>query len=316
MIQLSKSYFEIELLDDNSPQGFWGSRLRGIYGHYLKRTLCLHPSKDRCEGCQLPESCSYTALFEPIQASKGRRLPPPYIFIPPPAGGSNLEQFASGTILGFELITFGPYSHDITHAVEAFRNGHIDNRARFALRSVRDQFAPQKQIDIFADQHTVSSLNILEHITPSLWGADRQQLSVTFLTNTRVENQYARIKDSRTGLTIFSDFYDLVYNLLLRFGGLWELYGTDWPGRNEFKTGFNYHLNAARSIEVIELSLEMNRLLRRSSRKMARLPIDGFTGKMVFFGNTSLFAPLLRIGELLGVGNHTNIGLGRFSIEV
>ena len=60
----------------------------------------------------------------------------------------------------------------------------------------------------------------------------------------------------------------------------------------------------------------MNRLLRRSSRKKARLPIDGFTGKMVFFGNTSLFAPLLRIGELLGVGNHTNIGLGRFSIEV
>ncbi len=29
MILFSKTHFEIELLDNNSPMGFWGSRLRG-----------------------------------------------------------------------------------------------------------------------------------------------------------------------------------------------------------------------------------------------------------------------------------------------
>jgi hypothetical protein len=317
MIEVSKSCFEIELLDDHCPQGFWGSRLRGIYGHFLKQTRCLQSSTNPCQGCQFPASCPYTALFEPIPLTpKGRPLPPPYLFVPPPVVGPAHECYPSGTILGFELITIGPHCRDITPAVEAFRLGTVQSQARFALRAVRDVLNPTHQIDLSANHQLVSSQNLLELIGPTLWTPDQQLLTVTFLTNTRVENRHSRIKDSRTGLTIFSDFYDLVYNILLRFGGLWEVYGTDWPGKDEFKAGLDFHLKAARRVEVVELSLEMNRLQRRSSRKREQLPIDGFTGHMVLAGNTTLFAHLLRIGELFGVGTHTNIGLGRYTLQI
>jgi hypothetical protein len=317
MIEVSKSRFEIELLDAHCPQGFWGSRLRGIYGHFLKQTRCLQSPTNLCQVCQFPASCPYTALFELTPLSpKGRPFPPPYLFIPPPVVGSAQERYGSGTTLSFDLITIGPHCRDITSAVEAFRYGIIESQARFALRSVGDVLDPTRQLDLSAKHHTVSSRNLLELITPTLWTPDQQLLTVTFLTNTRVENRHSRIKDARTGLTIFSDFYDLVYNIMLRFGGLWEVYGVGWPGRNEFKAGLDFHLQAARRVELMELSLEVNQLLRRSSRKRAPLPIDGFTGQMVFAGNTTLFAHLLRIGELFGVGNHTNIGLGRYSLDV
>ena len=317
MINISKTYFEIELLDDNAPADFWGSRLRGIYGHHLKKTRCLHPASP-CLVCELPATCPYTALFEPIPIppNMGRPFPPPYLIVPPLVTGLQQKRYASGTVLGFELITLGPRCHDITSAVEAFRTGIIAKQTRFALRSLRDEFNPTRQIDLSADHYTVSSKNILKLIAPTVWTGEKQLLTVNFLTNTRVINRHSRIKDTRTGLTIFSDFYDLIYNVLIRFERLWECYGSDWPGRNEFREGLNFHLTAARRVELIEVSLEMNQLWRCSSRKMARRPIDGFTGQMVFSGNTTIFAHLLRIGELIGVGAHTNIGLGRYSLHI
>jgi hypothetical protein len=39
VFDLSKIQFEIELLDDNAPTGFWGSGLRGGYGDILKHQV-------------------------------------------------------------------------------------------------------------------------------------------------------------------------------------------------------------------------------------------------------------------------------------
>jgi hypothetical protein len=38
----------------------------------------------------------------------------------------------------------------------------------------------------------------------------------------------------RIGKAPFRDFYGLVYQLCNRAGGLWQLYGEDWPGQGEF----------------------------------------------------------------------------------
>lgn len=317
MIRYSKCRFEIELLDDNCPMGFWGSRLRGIYGHQIKKKFCLRPDERICLDCERPDSCAYPALFEPISGGtgrKGRRLPPAYIIEPPQVEGPNDQFYPRGTMIGFNLVSLGPRSNNIGHAVRAFKNGVIDNKGHFALRSVTDLLDGERPVDLSSDDVAVTSANILDLAGPRIWKYDQPFLKVEFTTNTRIENQNARMKDTLTGLTIFSDFFDLIYNIMLRFGGLWEFYGENWPGREEFKAGLDYHLKAAREISLVEHSLEMNRLKRRSSRKIEQLPIDGFTGRMVFAGDTANFSHLLRIGEILHIGSYTNIGLGRYIV--
>lgn len=333
MITLSKCQFEIELLDDNCPRGFWGSRLRGIYGHSLKSRYCLDQEKHLCQTCKQSETCLYAALFEPArtqtdQSAKSRilaggKLPPPYLFEPPKVDGPNDENYPAHTILIFNLITFGSRCSDISPAVQAFRQGFVFNsqghKGHFALRKVTDLLNSDALVDLQSRNIHVTAENVISMTDGNLWGPDHDRLVVEFLTNTRVENQRARIKDSRTGLTIFSDFFDLIYNVLLRIGGLWELYGDNWPGSEEFKKGLDFYLKASRNVETVENTLEMHRpdekeLVRYSSRQDEYLSIEGFQGKMVFAGNTVPFANMLRIAEIIHLGNYTNIGLGRCSV--
>jgi len=66
MFDLSKLQFEIELLDDRSPTGFWGTRLRGGYGDILKNELCDFPHFKSCEDCgrYTDLTCDFPSLFK------------------------------------------------------------------------------------------------------------------------------------------------------------------------------------------------------------------------------------------------------------
>ena len=67
MFNLARIRFEIELLDDNAPPGFWGTRLRGGYGDALKDFLCQFPEQNKCRDCELfkDRSCQFPFLFKP-----------------------------------------------------------------------------------------------------------------------------------------------------------------------------------------------------------------------------------------------------------
>ena len=127
-------------------------------------------------------------------------------------------------------------------------------------------------------------------------------------------NQNARERDEASGISLFADFYDLVYNLTNRVGGLWQLYGDGWPGQAGFFRWREKLLRASRQVSTTHRDLQVERVEGYSNRQQASRPLRGFIGSMRFQGDISAFKELPGIGEIVHVGNQTAFGLGQYQI--
>jgi CRISPR/Cas system endoribonuclease Cas6 (RAMP superfamily) len=65
-------------------------------------------------------------------------------------------------------------------------------------------------------------------------------------------------------------------------------------------------------LRLVHESLQPYRWDRGSQRARGRIPVLGFLGEMVFEGDLVSIMPLLQIGEMMNVGSHASLGLGRY----
>ena len=325
MFRFAKLQFEIQLLDAFPPTEFLGSRLRGGYGLGLLAQLCRQSDPLTCANQWHRCECDYGRLFRPTRETSGRKivgaplrdaknLPAPFV-IDSPAFGAHAYRAGERVLFGFGAI--GPMcdlSSAAIRAVEEFgKLGLILNphrRAHFRLLTVRDLLDSGREIYDAGKIRSPVTLNITEGA--SLPGKFGNELLIRFLTPTRIENENARQKDRETGLAIFADFYDFVYNATQRVAGLWQMYGEDWPGPAEFYRWRERLLKQARQVETIDADLTMMRLCGYSNLQEEDKPLDGFVGSMQFRGDFSPFIDVLRIAELVHIGAETTAGLGQF----
>ena len=327
MFRCARLQLEIELLDDLAPRGYWGSRLRGGFGCGLLHRLCpktdprMASQHDTCD-------CDYVRLFKPTQQNLGLQLVgrplggsanlPATFVVDPPAPTGYPRQ---GSRLSFGLTAIGPmcdYTRDCILAFEEFGKFGLDGRdhqlARFRLVNVWDQFAGGRSIyvDGQAASAVVRSIADVAREVRASWSPEA--LSVAFQTNVRIQNQRARLKDPRTGLALFSDFFDLVSNLAHRIACLWQAYGNDWPGRSEYQRSLDELLKASRRIEMQESDLEMRDLWGYSNLRDEPKDLRGFVGRMKFAGDFVPFLELLATGEIVHIGGETANGLGKYAV--
>lgn len=319
MFFISQLQLRILLLDDHAPAGYWGSRLRGGYGHVLKEYLCNHKDLETCLGCErfADRSCEYPRLFEPIRTPEESHLadhplknqtnlPRPFVIDLPRL--ITMESIARKRLrFGFTLI--GPLSDRIEYPVTAFslfgQNG-IDVKgkppARFLLEDVRDRLGGMRSIFRSGEIGGAVCREITEVIREEVEEEMPPEITIRFFTPVRVEQGP------------FPDFYALVYQLCLRIGGLWQLYGMGWPGQKGYFQWREGLLKASREVRLVESDLRDYTVGRYSHRQQKKLPLYGFTGTMKFAGNLNPFKELLRIGEIVHVGQQTAFGLGRYRI--
>jgi hypothetical protein len=162
----------------------------------------------------------------------------------------------------------------------------------------------------------------IRKINATAAGQDRiaPDLTIEFLTPTRIINKNGPSLDGSPRATLLTDFHNLVLNLCNRIGGLWQLYGNDWPGQAEFYRWRDRLLKSSRGIDTVETNLVPFRdhfgaaLSHKSSRQGRCRELTGFAGAMRFAGDFSEFWTLLRIGEIVHIGNDTSSGLGQYKI--
>lgn len=219
----------------------------------------------------------------------------------------------------FNFIAIGPMCDYLPQTIKAFEEfgkmGFILDplhRARFRLVAVNNVLDSGRS----AVQSGKLAPNLSRDISQAV-SEDTEfgnEIVITFCTSTRIQNQNARSKDRETGLAIFSDFYDLIYNTAHRVAGLSQLYGEAWPGPAEFFRWRERLLKLSRQITTIQHDLKMMRLCGYSNLQEAPKPLDGFVGTMRFSGDFSPFIELLRIAEIVHIGSETTCGLGQFRI--
>lgn len=341
MLRFSKLQFEIELLDNNAPMGFWGTRLRGGYGDILKAQLCQYPQHNACTDCDLFEQrvCEFPFLFKPhsrlfpeVELKKpfylDSNVTAPFVFSGPP---EVVRPLAMGSRITFEVVAIGPSvarSLRLADTLARLGDQGLDVRhksgnmrkARFGIVEIRDVLGGGRSMHVMGNVSAPIVIDAASYSAGLSKGTVTNEIVIEFVSPV---SHFAEDCPKLTGPAGGSgrrharglgDMYQFVRLLTRRIGILWQLYGHDWPSVAEFYRWQNRLLKASKGIEITEIILKRKRIARFSKSLGRSLIIDGFVGALRAEGDFSDLIEVLLLGELFHIGESTSYGLGQYKL--
>ncbi len=287
-----------------------GSAIRGLFGHALRKTVCL-TGATACNGCLLLHHCPYSQIFEtppPPKADRLRRYtatPHPYI-LHPPTGGRSLSP---GQPFDFGLTLIGQAHRYTPYLLHAFQHmGRMGlGRARFTILSV-DQITPARPE---APRRLYDTTRPHEPIRPAPPQAPPaapapQPAWITLETplRTKRDGRFVGAREFR--------FADLFRGLMRRLA-LLSYFHTDTPWEPDFRTLARH----AQQMDIADAELHWREWSRRSNRQGMRMQMGGLTGRfqLPHALPPSLWEPLWE-GQWLHAGKATAMGFGHYTITV
>lgn len=289
-----------------------GSALRGGFGAAFKKVCCVSANKKYCNDCQLNTNCAYAYVFETPQTSAYRaniaatNLPHPFVILPPLSRKETLEP---GESLTFGLTLIGRGIDFLPYYVFAFdelgRMGLGRQRGRYRLELVTND----EDQEIYHFNHGTLSADFktrdFDDLMTAIPAADQPQVTLQFLTPTRITDKNQLTKDLK---------FDLLIRNLLRRGSL--LAQIHSPTFGPWQLDYGAVLEYARSnVQLIKSQLIWYDWERYSNRQQRRMFFGGFIGQVVYQGDLGPFFPLLRLGHHLHVGKYTTFGMGHYVLE-
>lgn len=282
-----------------------GSMLRGVFGHALRRTVCM-TDRPQCRDCPLVATCSYTQVFEPTAAPDAPRHATlvPYIVEPPPSGRADLS---TGDAFGFHVVLFGAALTQLPLVIYAWQRAlaHGLGRARSQLRLVRVVFEDPARGDVtvFGDGHE----RVLRH-DPMLCIPAAEQppaaARLVFTTPTRLLRRGAVLPPPEVRAR------DVLETLARRVRAAGEGIGLSAGLPDPRRVG------CAADELTLEHDLRWTDWQRWSSRQRQEMHLGGITGECVLRGDLSPFAGLLYLGQWLHLGKNTSFGMGRYELQL
>lgn len=280
-----------------------GSTLRGIFGHALKRSVCITRLPE-CRPCALYRSCAYPAVFETPPPDDARRtysqIPNPFVVEPPPLGERRYEP---GEPLSFDLVLIGPA------------------RQRLALIALAWQNALQRDVTKSHGAATLNHIqledgsNVLElpsgHITKHAQEIQTppppdpfHRVTLDFTTLLRLQ------RDGRILTPPALTPRDLLMALVRRTANLVEMQigstlNVDFAALNRAAADVNG--------DCAMVWRDWNRYSNRQHREMR---LGGLQGRWTLVGELKSFWPFLYLGQWLHVGKNCSFGLGRYTLAV
>jgi len=280
-----------------------GSMLRGAFGHALKKTVCIMPSKDSCISCLLRSQCAYTRIFEsfvekPPPLLKGvRTAPRPFVI----DAFDEETSFPAKAPFSFTITLFGNvcdfYPYVIYGIARAAESGFSVHRHPFFLEKVEGN-----GVWIYDGERKILTANAVPQTIENNVSLT-QPVTLQFLTPTR-------IKQAGRFTTDFT-FRRLVFAMLKRHLEMTYFYMPDSPLNWNFKE----LLHLADKIRFSERKLYWVDWTRYSNRQKSKLNMGGFCGRITLEGDIEPFSELLRMAEVLHVGKGTTLGMGKVRVE-
>ncbi|NOT58859.1 MAG: CRISPR system precrRNA processing endoribonuclease RAMP protein Cas6 [Acidobacteria bacterium] len=293
---------------------FSGSTLRGAFGTQFRRIACAPHCTD-ASTCLLVTACAYARVFEAQPAAAGYQaagpgeLPRPFIIHPPA-----LAAIKAGETFSFHLTLVGAARQHLPYFIltwrELGRTGLGQGRGRFRLEQVESHggwtdSAP-RLIYSAADELV---RNEVQPLTAARLAARWQASEATRLKLDFV--MPLRLKTGGAFLQTAPPFAVLLGALLRRLESLSFFYGG-----GSLALDYRALLEQARDIKTTASDVRWVAWERYSQRQDQRIPWGGLLGSVEYEGTWAAFAPVLALGELVGVGNNCTFGLGRIKLEV
>jgi len=257
------------------PNYYIGSMIRGAFGYALKKVTCINPSY-QCEGCFAQLDCLYYRFYEE------KNNFPPYRF----------EIELGSRRFDFGLYLFEKASDGLPYILSALelmlkRNGLGKNRYLF------DDFKIKVNNQEVFDGKTFKSLNIpqkcfeIDSFCPDI--------KLRLLTPLRIKRNNRFLRDEVELEDILRSIYQRAEELT--------------TGKRAFKLEYTPEYKTSLKL------LEYKPLLRKSNRQGKSMNMDGIIGEMAIWDLDKRSYKLLKLGEIIGVGKQTVMGLGRVEVE-
>ncbi|VAX27774.1 hypothetical protein MNBD_NITROSPIRAE03-1928 [hydrothermal vent metagenome] len=267
------------------PDEIKGDRWRGGFGEALRNLACFYRWEEtECTQCNLTSDCFYFLYF-------ATNRPHPYIMRPELDSKS---VYNSGEDMSLEIVLIGEAAGHADKFVmtveEVGKRGIGGRRGRFRVKSV----VAEDLIDasgFFKEESLNAGGCVIELLTP------------------------LKIKEGANGLNYRNLSFETFFRLLIkRLINLNNLYcngkGFDKERIEPEKQDL---FRLAREIEA-KTYTEWRDFKRFSSRQHKSLKIGGQLGIIMYNGDTGPFYPYLKLGEIVGVGQHTTSGFGRYRL--
>ncbi|CAA6815352.1 MAG: CRISPR repeat RNA endoribonuclease Cas6 [uncultured Sulfurovum sp.] len=266
---------EVKIKTNHKPSYFIGSMIRGAMGHALKKVTCINPSY-QCEGCFAQSSCLYYDFYEKKNSFHKYRF--------------NIE-------LGSNKFDFGLYLFDeacdgLPYVLSALEM----TLTQMGLTKYNYKFSDFK---VYLNNQSIYENNGFTSfdILPKTFQID------SFCPNIKIRLQTPlRIKKSNKFLRDNVDIEDILRSIYQREQEVFY-------GKKVFK--LNYEPSYVADIKL----LKYEELQRQSNRQNKRMNMDGTVGEIAVMGIDEQSYKLLKLGEVLGVGKQTVLGLGKIEVE-
>ena len=294
-MEFASFQFKLIAIDELQLPPYKGSAFRGLFGHALKRTVCV-TSMRSCDGCLLRQNCAYAYIFETFN-NRGEHVAHPFVIEPPMKEN---KIFPPGDTLLVAMILMGKAINFIPYIIYAFREmgkrGIGYSRGKFYLKQVTKD---GKIIYDFQEQLVHTDFTRDELLLGK--AQQRSRVRLNFITPTAIKSN-GRINGR-------FDFTALIKALKRRIKAL-SIY-------HNGKTGFEFEYDAAHiaGIKTKTDGIKPYSWRRYSNRQEKKIDFSGYIGSMEVEGDLTPYMPLLKAGEIVHVGRGTVYGMGKYQIE-
>lgn len=289
---------------------FPGSKLEGAFGRALYNLACTQPQRDTCVGCPLRSICpyglSYAPLLPPEVGASSLATPPRPVIFRVAYGAEQVIK--AGESLTFGLVVVGVALPQLPYMLAALREVGEQGIGRTGGRLELDEV-------VSVQPYTGQEVTLLRggdlsvHLTPLLMRpADLPAISAA-----RIRVQLRSPLHVKHGGVMAEDiqFPVLIRALQRRIGNLEQVHG----GCQSLGADFGTLPTLAQNVQTTYQYLRPASQLRKGRRPGEKTSIEGVMGTLEYVGGFAPFAPLLRLGEQLGVGKWAHFGAGLYDIE-
>lgn len=267
-------YIQVQINTNHQSPYFTGSMLRGALGYALKKVTCINPSY-LCNGCFSQSSCIFYHFYELQNILHNYRF----------------EITLDSDDFDFGLYLFGDACDSLPYILSALEM----MLTQIGLTKDNIQF---DDITIYLNQKSIYQNNSFSplDISPQIFQIDNPtpNIKIKLLTPLRIKKHNKFLRDS-------VDIEDILRSIYQREQ---EIFYNKKVFKLDYEPSYTTTLN----------TLNYKSLTRKSNRQKTKMSMDGIIGEIAIMGIDERSYRLLKLGEIIGVGKQTVMGLGNIRV--
>ena len=305
-LMFCKYRFEFEAKDDISFVEFNGSAWRGLFGHALRKTVCV-TGMPNCDKCLIASNCAYAYIFETSPGAGADRMTK-YTAVPHPFVIKNPSQqlVSKGEFFHLDLTLIGKANQYLAYILQTFikagKIGIKKDRGKF-LALTLSQFVNNQWVQIWTESD--SSINLQKNelqVIPDM----PDEVRINFVTPIKIVQKGKLVTAEKF------QFSHLFHSLSRRISML-----AYFHDNVDFNLYFSALLQQADSVKTLDKSMQPVKWKRYSSRQNKLMEVNGIKGSFtVKLTNYKQLWPFIWLGSQVHAGKLTSIPLPSSSLRL